>query len=334
MGVNSILLSQIIKSIIGLIVGISAMRIFFKNSILMKVGGVVVVLVMVLTNQTRISAMGYYGEFWSLMIILVLTVFSLYLINKFIKEPLSSSINKIEKLSQGNLNIEIEQIESSNELSVLNNSISVLLSNFQKVVTEIQQNAEHLSNASEQINQTAQSLSSISSEQASSTEEIASTIEEAVANVENNTENSRRTSKKSAKVHEEVLRVNKKAEGAVSSNNLINDKVAVIKEIADRDAAEEIVNLSVTTKNLSDEAGKSLSLVLPEIKETAKLVENITTSSIEQSAGIDQINGAILQLNQIAQQSAVTSEELATTSKEMTAQAERLKKVIEYFKLE
>ncbi|PIE86120.1 MAG: hypothetical protein CSA05_01935, partial [Bacteroidia bacterium] len=189
-----------------------------------------------------------------------------------------------------------------------------------------------------------------------SIEEVSATIEEAVANVENNTENSRRTLKKSSKVHEEVLAVNEKAEKVVLSNNLINEKIAIIKEIAhqtnilalnaaveaarageqgrgfavvaaevrklaerSKSAAEEIVGLSESTKNLSDEAGKSLSLVLPEIEKTANLVENITNSSIEQEAGIEQINGAILQLNQIAQQNAATSEELATTSEEMSA---------------
>ncbi len=108
-----------------------------------------------------------------------------------------------------------------------------------------------------------------------------------------------------------------------------------VRKLAERsrEAAEEIVSLSENTKKLSNEAGQSLSSVLPEIEETAKLVEHITNASIEQEAGIEQVNGAVLQLNQIAQQNASTSEELATTSEEMSAQAELLKELVSYFKL-
>ncbi|PIE86075.1 MAG: hypothetical protein CSA05_02350 [Bacteroidia bacterium] len=94
-----------------------------------------------------------------------------------------------------------------------------------------------------------------------------------------------------------------------------------------------MISLSEKTKNLSEEASKSLLEVIPEINETSKLVEKITTASLEQRIGVEQVNNAIQQLNQIAQQNAAISEELASTSEEMTALVESLKELIAYFKL-
>jgi len=76
-----------------------------------------------------------------------------------------------------------------------------------------------------------------------------------------------------------------------------------------------------------------LSKFVPSIEETSKLVEEISNASIEQNAGVEQINDAIQMLNQVTQQNAASSEEMATVSEELSAQAEQLKKTISFFKL-
>ncbi len=291
--------------------------------------------------------------------------------NKIMRVPLDSSISKLVELSRGNLNVPVSKTTRKDEFGTLNNTILEIKTSQKRVVSLINEQLESLNNSSNQINNTAQQLSEGAGEQASSTEEVSSTMEEMQANIEQNTENSKRTSEKSQKVQKNVLEVGKKSVKVVEANVLINEKVKIIKEIAhqtnilalnaaveaarageqgkgfavvaaevrklaerSREAAEEIVSLSESTKQLSEEAGESLSLVIPEIEETAKLVGDITIASIEQNSGAEQVNNSVQQLNHLAQQNASTSEELATTSEEMTAQAERLREVISYFKLE
>ncbi|MGZ8222694.1 MAG: HAMP domain-containing methyl-accepting chemotaxis protein, partial [Methylobacter sp.] len=71
--------------------------------------------------------------------------------------------------------------------------------------------------------------------------------------------------------------------------------------------------------------------IVPSIKKTSDLVQEIAAASEEQSSGVGQINTAMEQLNKITQQNAGSSEELAATSEEMTGQAAQLQDLISFF---
>ena len=73
--------------------------------------------------------------------------------------------------------------------------------------------------------------------------------------------------------------------------------------------------------------------MVPAIRKTADLVQEIAAASSEQNAGVAQINSAIGQVSQTLQQNAAASEELSSTSEEMSAQAIRLQESMTYFKL-
>ena len=74
--------------------------------------------------------------------------------------------------------------------------------------------------------------------------------------------------------------------------------------------------------------------MVPAIRKTADLVQEISAASSEQSSGVGQINSAVGQLNQTTQQNASSSEELAATSEEMSSQAEQLQQTMTFFKIE
>ena len=55
------------------------------------------------------------------------------------------------------------------------------------------------------------------------------------------------------------------------------------------------------------------------------------SSSREQTQGIEQINGALTQLDRVIQQNAAASEELASMAEELTGQAEAVRETVSFF---
>ncbi len=348
------------------------LKLIFKKSIMFRVSFIIALLTLfqqVLTIMAKTNAEWYVGFGVMSVDMLAATLVFVY-IHKILKKPLDLSISNVKDLSAGELDIFVDTTGNKNEMGILNNSISRLLDNLRNVIVEINENFENLNNASNQINNTSQQLLEGAGKQASSTKEVSSTMEEMQANISQNTENSKRTSLQSQEVQRDILKVSELAYNSIDSHNLINEKIKIIKEIANqtnilalnaaveaaragehgkgfavvasevrklaelsKEAAEDIISLSENTKKQAGVAGAKLTDIIPKIAKMVKLVEEITNASIEQNSGAEQVNNSMQQLNHLAQQNAATSEELAVTSEEMTAQAERLKKVIEYFKL-
>ena len=94
-----------------------------------------------------------------------------------------------------------------------------------------------------------------------------------------------------------------------------------VRKLAERSqaAAAEIGTLSIDTVKVAQEAGAMLARLVPDIKKTAELVEEITSASREQDVGASQINQAIQQLDKVTQQNAAASEQVSATSEELAA---------------
>jgi methyl-accepting chemotaxis protein len=76
-----------------------------------------------------------------------------------------------------------------------------------------------------------------------------------------------------------------------------------------------------------------LAKLVPDIKKTAQLVEEISAASREQDAGACQVNQAIQQLDRVIQQNTGASEQMSATSEELAAQAELLQDSISFFRI-
>src|SRR5581483_12058569 len=108
------------------------------------------------------------------------------------------------------------------------------------------------------------------------------------------------------------------------------------RKLAERSqaAAAEIGTLSADTVKVAQEAGAMLSKLVPDIKKTAELVEEITAACREQDVGSSQINQAIQQLDKVGQQNASASEQVSSTSEELASQAEQLQSTISFFRID
>jgi methyl-accepting chemotaxis protein len=81
----------------------------------------------------------------------------------------------------------------------------------------------------------------------------------------------------------------------------------------------------------AEQAGTLLAQIVPSIGRTSELVQDIARASVEQSAGVARIDGAMTQLNQITQQNASSSEELAATAEQLLAQTDSLQQLMGFF---
>ena len=110
---------------------------------------------------------------------------------------------------------------------------------------------------------------------------------------------------------------------------------AEVRKLAERSqsAAAEISKLSGTTMDVAERAGKMLSQLVPDIQQTAALVQEISAASREQAGGAGQIGNAIQQLNNVIQQNAGATEEIASTAQELTTAAEQLEHMVAVFRI-
>jgi len=109
-----------------------------------------------------------------------------------------------------------------------------------------------------------------------------------------------------------------------------------VRKLAERSqtAAGEIAQLTSSCVGAAESAGTLLERLVPDIKKTAELVQDIAAATGEQSTGATQVNRAMQQLDTVIQSNSAASEELAATAEELSAQSAQLRENISFFKLD
>ena len=114
--------------------------------------------------------------------------------------------------------------------------------------------------------------------------------------------------------------------------NLAQRSAAAAKEI------KSLIGNSVERvdqgSKLVNEAGATMQEIVESVRRVTDIMGEITAASFEQTAGIDQINVAITQMDQVTQQNAALVEEASAASEAMQEQAEKLALVVSVFKLD
>jgi methyl-accepting chemotaxis protein len=85
---------------------------------------------------------------------------------------------------------------------------------------------------------------------------------------------------------------------------------------------------------VAERSGELLGALVPAIRKTADLVQEVTAASREQASGVNQINKAMSQVDQVTQRNASSVEELSSAAEEMSSQAEGMQQLMEFFKVE
>ena len=300
---------------------------------------------------------------------MILTILAVYLFMKNRLKPLETAVEISNRLAAGDLDIEIGE-KRSDETGELLSAMEHTVHRLRSIVSEVKATAGNVASGSEQLNDSAQALSQGATEQAASAEEVSASIEQMGANIQQNSQNATETERISLKAADDARETGRAMSEAMDAMISISQKVLIVGEIArqtnllalnaaieaaragevgkgfavvasevrklaepSQSAAAEIGELSRTTLETAQRAGARLNTLVPDIEKTADLVEEISAASGEQSSGAEQINHAMLQLDEVVQRNAATSEEMAATSEELTNQAMQLRQSVDYFRI-
>ncbi len=119
---------------------------------------------------------------------------------------------------------------------------------------------------------------------------------------------------------------------AAEVRNLAQRSAGAAKEIKGL-IGDSVEKVDVGSK-LVDEAGKTMSEIVGSVKHVADIMNEITAASQEQSSGIEEVNRAIGQMDEMTQQNAALVEQAAAAAESMQEQAVQLAQAVSVFKLE
>ncbi|MBF0139993.1 MAG: hypothetical protein HQL74_06915 [Magnetococcales bacterium] len=300
---------------------------------------------------------------------ILLGIFIALLVTRSITIPMTTCSGMLARLSGGDLTIGCTLVRKD-ELGQLASAISTVAMKLREVMGNVTTTASQVSLGSDEISSSAQRLSQGTTEQAASIEETSSAMEEMTANISQNTDNANTTQNIAQRAASDAEKGGEAVGEAVKAMKEIASKIGIIEEIArqtnllalnaaieaaragehgkgfavvaaevrklaerSQTAAGEIGHLSSSSVSVAERAGGIINQLVPDIKKTAELIQEIAASSQEQNQGASQINLAIQQLDQVIQQNAGASEEMAATAEELSAQAGMLSQAIAFFDL-
>jgi methyl-accepting chemotaxis protein len=100
-----------------------------------------------------------------------------------------------------------------------------------------------------------------------------------------------------------------------------------------RTLIEDSVDKVQSGAELVNESGERLYKIVESVTKLTDIVSEMAAASQEQAAGIDQVNKAVLQMDQMTQQNSALVEEAASASRALQDQALQLNQVIGFFKV-
>ena len=113
--------------------------------------------------------------------------------------------------------------------------------------------------------------------------------------------------------------------------NLAGRSATAAKEI--KALIQDSVNKTQDGTKLVDESGHALTEIVQAVKKVSDIVAEIAAASREQSEGINQVNKALLQMDDMTQQNAALVEEAAAAAEAIDAQSKELEHQVQFFKV-
>jgi methyl-accepting chemotaxis protein len=286
-----------------------------------------------------------------------------------VTRPIADVVAAAGRIAAGDLRQTIE-VTGADETGLLEAAMRDMADRLTRVIGEVRSAATALASASEQVSSTSQSLARGTSEQAASIEETTSSLEQMSASITQNAESSRQTEQIARRGADDAEASGQAMRETMSAMRAIVEKTSIIEEIAyqtnllalnaaieaaragdhgrgfavvaaevrklaerSQAASREISALADSSVKVGEHSGACLRELVPSIRKTAELVQEVAAACREQSTGVSQISTAVTTVDEVTQRNASAAEELSSTAEELSAQAEGLRQLMNFFQI-
>ncbi|QEN08823.1 methyl-accepting chemotaxis protein [Oceanispirochaeta crateris] len=284
-----------------------------------------------------------------------------------IASPVESLSRDVEKIADGDLTVDIRVI-SNDETRLLSEALGNMVQRLRDTVVGITQSSGVIMQNALEVADASQRVAEGANEQASSAQEISASMEELSSNIQQNTDNSRESNLIVSKAAGDADTSGTAVEETVNSMKFISDKISIIEEIArntnllalnaaieaaragdagrgfavvasevrklaenSQNAANDITQVAAESVRKADDTLELMRSIVPSIKKSAEIAEEIFEGSNEQAKGADQINIALLQMDKVIQSNAASSDQIASMAETLKNKSVDLAKLVSFF---
>ncbi len=294
-----------------------------------------------------------------------------FLSKRFITNDLNKLSAYVIDVSEGNLYTKPINEKHVNEIKRISTALNKMIIKIVEIVSHTQNMSNNIKSESARMNASADSIMASSNEQAASADEISAAMEEMTLSIIQTTENTKKTEQLSNQISIKSEQISKVSDEGQKATLQIIKKISVVNDIAKKtdllainaaieaarageagkgfsvvaseirklaeksqQAAQEINDLSSSSKELINKSAELINEIIPEIAENVVLIRQILHATMEQDTGAELVSNSIIQLAQITNSNASEADKLSLQAESLAHFAEKLSELIHYFKLE
>ena len=281
--------------------------------------------------------------------------------------PLARLAAAARRIAGGDLREEVA-VTSRDELGTLQVAVNDMTANLARVIAQVRDGAGALGTAAGQVTATSQSLSSGTGQQAASLQETTASLQSMSTSIGQNASGAIQTEQVAARAAQDAEESGHSVKATVDAMRSIAERISIIEEIAyqtnllalnaaieaaragdqgkgfavvaaevrklaerSQQAARQIQDEAAASVMVAERSGELLVELVPAIKKTAALVQEVAATSREQSSSVAQVGQAMERIDSVTQQNVAAANELSATAEQVAAHAGRLAELVTYF---